>query len=60
MIEDDGKGFNFNKALEEKKGIGLGNILSRVEYMNGIVEIDSSAGKGTTVTIEIPFTTSPG
>ena len=60
MIEDDGKGFNFNKALEEKKGIGLGNILSRVEYMNGIVEIDSSAGKGTTVIIEIPFTTSPG
>jgi signal transduction histidine kinase len=59
MIEDDGKGFNFNKALEEKKGIGLGNILSRVEYMNGIVEIDSSAGKGTTVTIEIPFTATP-
>jgi signal transduction histidine kinase len=54
MVEDNGRGFNYNKAFEEKKGIGLGNILSRVEYMNGSVEIDSSPGKGTTVIIEIP------
>jgi two-component system, NarL family, sensor kinase len=57
MVEDNGRGFDHNKALEEKKGIGLGNILSRVEYMNGSVEIDSSPGEGTTVIIEIPCTT---
>ena len=56
MIEDNGRGFNYNKAFEEKKGIGLGNILSRVEYMNGSLEIDSATGKGTTVIIEIPYT----
>ena len=55
MVEDNGRGFDFNKALEEKKGIGLGNILSRVEYMNGSIDIDSSPGKGTTVIIEIPY-----
>jgi signal transduction histidine kinase len=57
MIEDDGRGFDYNKAFEEKKGIGLGNILSRVEYLNGTIEIDSAAGKGTTVIIEIPYKT---
>ncbi|MEO6541864.1 MAG: sensor histidine kinase [Ferruginibacter sp.] len=57
MVEDNGRGFDYYKAFEEKKGIGLGNILSRVEYMNGSVEIDSSPGKGTTVIIEIPCTT---
>ena len=44
------------KAFKEKKGIGLGNILSRVEYMNGSLEIDSATSKGTTVIIEIPYT----
>ena len=56
MIEDNGRGFNYNKAFEEKRGIGLGNILSRVEYMNGSLEIDSATSKGTTVIIEIPYT----
>ncbi len=54
-VEDNGRGFNYNKALEEKKGIGLGNILSRVEYLKGTIDIDSSPGKGTTVIIEIPY-----
>ena len=50
-------GTTLEKAFEENKGIGLGNILSRVEYMNGSMEIDSATGKGTTVVIEIPCTT---
>ncbi len=56
-VEDDGVGFDFDKAIFENKGIGLGNILSRVEYLNGTVVIDSSPGKGTTVIIEIPYKT---
>lgn len=54
IIEDDGCGFDYKKALEEKNGIGLGNVLSRVNYLNGSVEVDSSTGKGTTVIIELP------
>ena len=53
-VEDNGRGFNYNKAMEEKKGIGLGNILSRVEYLKGTIDIDSSPGKGSTIIIEIP------
>jgi len=55
VVEDDGCGFDHEKIAEEKKGIGLGNILSRVEYLKGTLDIDSSPGKGTTVIIEIPY-----
>jgi PAS domain S-box-containing protein len=42
-IKDDGKGF----AVETvKKGLGLNNILSRVEYYHGQCEITSGPGKG--------------
>jgi len=55
IVEDNGQGFDYQKAMEEKKGIGLGNVLSRVEYLKGTVDIDSAPGKGTTVVIEIPY-----
>ena len=55
IVEDNGQGFDYQKAMEEKKGIGLGNVLSRVEYLKGTVDIDSALGKGTTVIIEIPY-----
>ena len=55
IVEDNGQGFDKHKAMEEKKGIGLGNVLSRVEFLKGTVDIDSAPGKGTTVIIEIPY-----
>lgn len=51
-ISDDGKGFAVNKS---KKGIGLKNINSRVEEVNGTVQFDSEIGKGTTIKIEFPY-----
>ncbi|MCW3071386.1 MAG: hypothetical protein JWO44_1276 [Bacteroidetes bacterium] len=53
MIEDNGIGFDTAK-LNEFSGIGLKNIVSRVEFLKGKVDFDSVAGKGTTVTIEVP------
>lgn len=53
-IEDNGRGFVYVPAKEEKIGIGLSNILSRIEYLKGSIDIDSSPGRGTTVIIEIP------
>jgi signal transduction histidine kinase len=53
MIEDNGIGFDAGK-MNEFNGIGLKNIVSRVEFLKGKVEFDSAAGKGTTVTIELP------
>lgn len=54
MVEDNGKGFDFTGAMEEKKGIGLGNILSRVDYLKGTINIDAMPGRGTTVIIDVP------
>ncbi len=51
-IMDDGKGFVIDKS---KKGIGLKNINSRVNDVNGTAQFDSELGKGTTLTIEIPY-----
>ncbi|GAB1463177.1 tetratricopeptide repeat-containing sensor histidine kinase [Pedobacter sp.] len=50
-IEDNGKGFNKNDV---KAGIGLSNIYSRVEFLKGTVDIDSTEGKGTLVAIHLP------
>ncbi len=50
-ISDDGIGFNVNKA---KKGIGLQNMLSRVNECQGTFEIKSKKGEGTTIKVTIP------
>jgi two-component system, NarL family, sensor kinase len=51
VVEDNGKGFD-TKALDEKKGAGWINIRSRVDYLKGQLELNSSPGKGTQVNIE--------
>ncbi|NIX63482.1 two-component sensor histidine kinase [Gaetbulibacter sp. S0825] len=50
-IEDNGSGFNVNKA---RKGIGLKNIDSRVKEIEGKAEIFSKIDSGTTIKIFIP------
>lgn len=55
-IEDDGRGFDVAEA-QEKRGIGLAGLESRVKSLAGTYSIDSSLGKGTTVMIDIPVTT---
>lgn len=52
-ISDNGKGFN---VKNKKKGIGLSNIKSRVEKLNGKLSINSEVNIGTTTIIEIPNT----
>ena len=52
-IEDNGKGFNIADKTKFE-GIGLKNILSRINYLKGIVEWDSAPGKGTVVAIHVP------
>ena len=54
-VEDNGKGFDYPRALEEKKGIGLGNIQSRVDYLKGVMNVDAVPGRGTTVIIDVPL-----
>ncbi len=53
MIEDNGVGFDTNK-INDFDGIGLKNIQSRIEFLNGRVDFDSQVGRGTIVNIEVP------
>jgi two-component system, NarL family, sensor kinase len=50
---DDGKGFIVEKMLESQS-IGLKSIQSRVSFLNGLLEIQSSPGSGTRYYIRVP------
>jgi two-component system NarL family sensor kinase len=50
-VEDDGKGFDIHSP-EFKSGAGLQNIQARAGYLNGVVDIRTAPGEGTSVTIE--------
>ena len=53
IVEDNGIGFDITKIKSE--GIGLKNIQSRIEFLNGTVHFDTQPEKGTTVIIEVPI-----
>lgn len=53
-IDDNGKGFNTSEK-GKFDGIGLKNIRTRVEYLKGTVDFDSSPGRGTLVALHIPL-----
>ncbi|MCW3092979.1 MAG: domain S-box protein [Ferruginibacter sp.] len=50
-IVDDGKGFDVKRT---RHGIGISNMISRIETYNGKVSIISSLGKGCRISIKIP------
>lgn len=52
MVEDNGKGFDANMALEHGMGIKL--IRERVEMLNGKMDVDSVIGQGTRISFQIP------
>lgn len=51
-VEDDGKGFD-TAILKQSKGLGWSNLQSRIEYLKGKIDVQSSAGNGTSVLIEL-------
>jgi len=53
-IEDNGQGFDTTDRAT-LDGIGLKNIRTRIEYLKGTVDVDSSPGKGTLVALHIPL-----
>ena len=52
IIEDNGIGFN---SLRKSKGIGLKNIQSRTQKLNGKFNLESKTNEGTKITISIPL-----
>jgi signal transduction histidine kinase len=53
--QDDGKGFDYAAEKREHKGLGLRNLLSRTELMDGTIYVESGPGMGTRYDIEIPL-----
>ncbi len=52
---DNGVGFEYEKTKNDiKSGLGLDNIISRVNVMNGVCNFTSAPNKGTQVEIRIP------
>jgi len=52
-LEDNGNGFNL-EDVSQKRGLGLESMKSRVNFIGGIFELDSTLGVGTTVQIKLP------
>ncbi len=52
-VEDNGRGFDINDR-SKFEGIGLKNIRTRVEYLKGTVDFDSTPSKGTLVALHVP------
>lgn len=52
VVEDNGIGFDKTVV---RKGLGFGNLLSRVNLLKGSMEVDSTVNKGTSVIVHIPL-----
>ena len=53
-IIDDGKGFD-KEMVSGKKSLGLLGMEERVFMLGGTFKISSEPGKGTTVTVSLPY-----
>ena len=59
VVEDDGSGFDVDEVLgpaRRQKTLGISTMKERVERLGGRLEVESSLGRGTKVTLEIPAT----
>ena len=52
VVTDDGKGF---EVTGKRKGIGIANMINRIESYNGTVYIESSPGNGSKISVEMPY-----
>jgi signal transduction histidine kinase len=53
QYEDDGVGFDESTLM--RKGMGLENLKSRVNYMHGSITMDSEKGRGMSVLIRVKY-----
>ena len=57
-VEDDGAGFNIaslNTSYEHRGSLGMVNMRERAELVNGLFQISSTLGEGTTIRVIIPL-----
>ena len=54
IVEDDGIGFSESVSANTHGSLGLLGMKERAQFCGGDVQIDSSPGNGTTVTVRVP------
>jgi len=57
-IEDDGMGFDIkavDSSYDNRGSLGMVNMRERTELVNGVIQIDSTQGKGTHIRVLIPL-----
>lgn len=54
LVEDDGKGFDVDGA-KISGPLGLLGMQERAEMLGGTLTVESAAGKGTTLVVEVPY-----
>lgn len=62
-VADDGAGFDVERVLGPDapiESVGLLGMQERVRLLNGVLDIRSRQGEGTTLTVEIPIAQEPG
>ena len=59
-VTDDGVGFDLVKAARRAKSVGLLSMRERASLIGGSLEIQSSPGKGSAVTLQLPNEGSTG
>jgi len=53
-VSDDGRGFDPDR-MGSSRGLGLINMRERARQLNGTFKLDSGPGRGTTISVTIPF-----
>ncbi len=51
IVKDNGKGFNLNS---KRKGIGISNMVNRIQFYNGVLQIETEPGNGCKISVRIP------
>jgi two-component system sensor histidine kinase DegS len=54
VVEDNGRGFDYEKVLLESKGLGIKVIRDRTEMLGGEFDIDSAIGQGSRISVIVP------
>lgn len=58
-VEDDGIGFDLaavDESYDRRSSLGMVNLRERAELVNGLLDIQSTIGKGTKVAVYVPLT----
>ena len=60
VISDNGKGFNFSEVSSSNQGgAGLKNMQKRTQMIDGVFSLESKAGRGTRILIDLPIGPGP-